>query len=111
MILQLNPPLPVMTPKGEALAHILIDYGAEHDLLWVTFQDTGECWTWRNPEIRAMKNITMGRSHGADGIRNSRVCDQPDNNAGIQRGEDGFQAASERYAPVTPVVWACHQIT
>lgn len=61
-MLQLNPPLPLETPKGPALAHFVIDYGPEHDLCWVCFQDeTGECWTWRNPDVRAPKNITMGR--------------------------------------------------
>ena len=60
-MLQLNPPLPVTTPKGAGLAHVLIDYGAEHDLVWVVFQDTGECGSWRNQEIRAQANITMGR--------------------------------------------------
>ena len=62
-MLQLDPPLPVTTPRGDALAHVLIDYGAEHDLLWVTFQDNGQCWTWRNSEIRALKNVTMGRAN------------------------------------------------
>jgi len=61
MIQQLNPPLPLITPKGRALAHILIDYGAEFDLLWVCFQEDGECWTWRNQDIRADKNVTFGR--------------------------------------------------
>ncbi len=62
MILQLDPPIPITTPKGNAIAHALIDYGAEHNLLWVSFQDeTGECWTWPNHEIRAQKNITLGR--------------------------------------------------
>lgn len=62
MILQLNPALPVVTPKGRALAHALIDIGIESDLLWVCFQDnTGECWTWKNQQIRAQKNITHGR--------------------------------------------------
>jgi hypothetical protein len=61
-VLQLDPPVPLLTPKGKGLAHFLIDYGAEFDLLWVCFQDdTGECWTWSNPHIRAGKNITMGR--------------------------------------------------
>lgn len=60
-LLQLNPALPIETPKGKALAHVLIDYGAEADLLWVCFQDNGECWTWSNKEIRAQPNITMGR--------------------------------------------------
>ena len=60
-MLQLNPPLPVNTPKGPALAHVLIDYGAEHDLVWVCFQANGECWCWRNQDIRATTNTTFGR--------------------------------------------------
>lgn len=62
MIVQLNPPIPVITPKGDAIAHFLIDYGIEQDLMWVCFQtDTGECWTWGNAKIRSAKNITLGR--------------------------------------------------
>jgi len=62
MLLQLNPPIPVISPKGKGLAHAMIDYGVEHDLLWVVFQDeTGECWTWNNKEIRGQVNVTMGR--------------------------------------------------
>lgn len=66
MLLQLDPPIPVITPKGKALAHVLIDYGAEHHLIWVTFQDeTGECWSWPNPQIKAQTNVTMGRPSAA----------------------------------------------
>lgn len=62
MLLQLNPPIPVLTPKGRGLAHVVIDYGPEHDLLWVVFQDeTGECWTFNNREVRGQQNITMNR--------------------------------------------------
>ena len=62
MIIQLNPTIPVSTPKGAGLAHFLVDYSEEHDLMWVVFQnDTGECWTWNNRDIRAQKNVTMGR--------------------------------------------------
>ena len=61
-ILQLSPALPLDTPKGPALAHFLIDYGEESDLIWVCFQDkTGEVWCWKNKEVRAQKNITLGR--------------------------------------------------
>ncbi|KPK59029.1 MAG: hypothetical protein AMJ59_12715 [Gammaproteobacteria bacterium SG8_31] len=60
-MLQLNPPLPVQTPRGPGLAHIVIDYGVEMDLVWVVFQHDGECWSWRNQDIRAQINITMGR--------------------------------------------------
>lgn len=65
MLLQLNPPIPVETPKGKALAQLVIDYGPEHDLLWVCFQENGECWTWGNPQIKAQSNITMGRPSSA----------------------------------------------
>ena len=62
MITQLNPPLPLQTPKGSALAHLVIDYGPEHNLIWVCFIDeTGECWSYDNKHVRAQKNITMGR--------------------------------------------------
>jgi uncharacterized cupin superfamily protein len=61
-MLQLDPPMPVITPKGKGLAHVLINYGAEFDLLWVVFQDdTGECWTYNNREVRAQPNVSMGR--------------------------------------------------
>ncbi len=62
MILQLNPPIPVNTPKGEGLAHVLIDYGIESDLMWTVFlTSSGECWTFTNPQIRACKNISIRR--------------------------------------------------
>jgi hypothetical protein len=54
----------MITPKGEAYAHVLIDYGPEFHLFWVCFQDdTGECWTWANPDVRGVKNVTLGRKH------------------------------------------------
>jgi hypothetical protein len=63
VIVQLNPPIPVLSPKGKAMAHLVIDYGVEHDLMFTCFQDdTGECWTWRNSEIRAQTNISIGRT-------------------------------------------------
>lgn len=64
MITQLNPPLPLETPKGKAYAHFVIDYGLEYDLIWVCFLDeNGECWSFENPEIRIQKNLTVGRTN------------------------------------------------
>lgn len=64
MLIQLNPPIPVTTPKGPAIAHFVIDYGPESDLKWVCFQQTtGECWTYPNTMIRAQKNITENREY------------------------------------------------
>ena len=62
MMLQLNPAIPVVTPKGKGIAHVLIDYGVEADLIWIVFQDDGECWSWRNQDIRAERNITFSRN-------------------------------------------------
>lgn len=61
-MLQLSPPLPVDTPKGKGLAHVLIDYGPEAHILWVVFQDaTGEIWAWPNHKVRAQNNPSMER--------------------------------------------------
>lgn len=61
-ILQLDPPIPVVCPEGKGLAWLVIDYGAEHHLMWtIAIDDTGEIWTFDNTRIRASKNITMGR--------------------------------------------------
>jgi hypothetical protein len=63
MIVQLNPQLPLLTPKGKAYAHFLIDYSQEHDLQWVCFiRDTGECWMFPNPEVRLESNETLSCS-------------------------------------------------
>jgi len=62
MMIQLNPTIPVETPKGKGYAHVLIDYSQEHDLLWVVFiNDTRECWTFPNSEIKIDTNISLRR--------------------------------------------------
>jgi len=61
MMTQLQPPIPLMTPKGKAWAIGIIDYGPQWDLQWVTFiHETGECWTFRNSQVRQEKNYTFG---------------------------------------------------
>ena len=61
-MIQLNPPLPLQTPKGDGWAHFLIDYSQEHDLMWVVFlNDGGECWTVSNRHVRLDPNWTLGR--------------------------------------------------
>jgi hypothetical protein len=61
MMLQLNPTICLDTPKGRGLCHFVIDYGEEHDLLWVVADDaTGEIWTWPNPKVRFVRNISLG---------------------------------------------------
>ncbi|RYZ65907.1 MAG: hypothetical protein EOP05_09110 [Proteobacteria bacterium] len=61
-MLQLNPSIPVETPKGKGQAVILIDYSTEHDLYWVVFLDESrECWTFNNRDVRIQENFTLGR--------------------------------------------------
>lgn len=61
-MIQLNPTIPVMTPKGSGWAFFLIDRSQEHDLEWVVFLDNGGyCWTFRNSDFRIQKNLTLSR--------------------------------------------------
>ena len=64
MFTQLNPPLPVtILDRGRGLAMAVIDYGPEHNLIWVTaLDDSGEIWCAPNPKVRMQTNWTMGRS-------------------------------------------------
>jgi hypothetical protein len=65
LMFQLNPTIPVITPKGNGWAFFCIDRSQEHDLEWVVFLDSnGECWTFRNSDIRIQKNYTFGRNTG-----------------------------------------------
>lgn len=63
MLLQLDPPIPMDTPKGSGFAYLVIDYGPDYDLYWTVFlTETGECWTFSNRDIRAVKNITFNKN-------------------------------------------------
>ena len=60
---QLNPTLPVsVLDKGPGVAIAVIDYGEEHNLIWVVaLDDSGEIWCSPNPKVRMRTNWTMGR--------------------------------------------------
>jgi hypothetical protein len=62
MFTQLNPPLPLKSSKGDGYAIAVIDYGLEHNLLWVVaLDDSGEVWCVPNSEIRMQSNWSAGR--------------------------------------------------
>jgi hypothetical protein len=64
MILQLNPPIPVVTPRGKGIAHFLLDYGMETSSLWGVFDNiSGQMWWTTNEQVRAQRNISMGRNN------------------------------------------------
>jgi len=62
--LQLDPMLPLhVIGKGDGFAIAMIDYGQEHNILWVTaITATGEIWCAPNPQVRMTSNWSMGRS-------------------------------------------------
>jgi len=77
MFQQLEPPIPVhVLDKGAGFAFAVIDYGQEHNLIWVTaINDTGEIWCAPNPRVRLQANWTMGRRKpGAVVARESGDC-------------------------------------
>ncbi len=77
-MMQLEPTIPVdVEGKGKGYAFAMIDYGQEHDLLWVVgMNETGECWCVPNPKIRLQANWSMGRNdshkHTANHIANQQ---------------------------------------
>lgn len=60
---QLNPSIPVtVIGKGDGFAFAVLDYGQEHNLIWVTaLNETAEVWCAPNPLVRMKGNWTMGR--------------------------------------------------
>jgi len=61
-MMQLNPPIPMITPKGNGFANFLIDRGMEFENEWIVFLDNGEIWSFLNKDVRLGKNITFGRT-------------------------------------------------
>jgi hypothetical protein len=62
MMLRLDPPIPVEVEGRKGMAHVLIDYGPDYDLIWlVAYDESREFWCVGNPLVRSVKNITMGR--------------------------------------------------
>ncbi len=61
MMIQLNPTIPLDSPKGPCDAHLIIDYGSEANLLFVCFvRSSGECWTFPAKDVLLEKNVTGG---------------------------------------------------
>jgi hypothetical protein len=80
MFTQLNPPLPLhVIGKGDGYAVGVIDYGQEHNMIWVTaINGTGEIWCAPNPIVRMTTNWTMGRTNpklaAVDGHAAAEAC-------------------------------------
>ena len=71
MFTQLDPAMPVTVEgKGAGYAVAVIDYGQEHNLIWVVaLNDSGEIWCSPNPKVRLSQNWTMGRIPANSGLK------------------------------------------
>ena len=64
VLLQLNPSIPVeVVGKGSGECLGWIEYSCESHLMWIVALDSdGSVWTVPNPDIRLLKNYTIGRT-------------------------------------------------
>lgn len=63
MLVQLNPSIPLRSPRASGEAIMVVDYGPEHDVLWAIVDDaTGQVWWVPNGEVRAYRNYSIGRN-------------------------------------------------
>lgn len=63
-LLRLSPPIYVMTPLGEAYAHVLIDYGIDHNTVWLAANcETGSVAHFDSSEVRFMGNEMLNLPH------------------------------------------------
>jgi hypothetical protein len=114
-MMQLSPPIPMKTPRGEGMAVMVIDYGPDFDLWWTVIiskgEHAGEIWTYANPEVRGVTNITLGRpavatpARGVNGVGHAttagaevdRFSNPMDGSAGKQNGHGrGLPMRGER---------------
>lgn len=78
MILQLNPPIQVMTPLGQGMALLVIDYGPSVNTVWAVHQfGGGRLVHVDSPDIRIMGNAMYGipdpKRPPCQGLRNAPI--------------------------------------
>ncbi|NBW22720.1 MAG: hypothetical protein EBR82_83725, partial [Caulobacteraceae bacterium] len=69
-MLQLNPEMWVMTPKGEGLAFLVTDYGMDHNKIFTVMLQSGDILK-NIRELRA-DNRKKGSARGAGGTPRSQ---------------------------------------
>ena len=64
MMLQLNPPIHVLTPLGEGDTLMVIDYGCHVNSVWVVWLfEEGKVAHFDSSDIRVMGNLMYGIPH------------------------------------------------
>ena len=66
MILQLDPPLPLIIPSKNSWgwAHLVTWRSVEAALYWTVFAETGEIWTVPNEDVRAFTPNSTAERRG-----------------------------------------------
>jgi len=60
MMLQLNPEMWVMTPKGEGLAFLVTDYGMDHNKIFTVMLQSGDILDFDIRDLRRTENPSFG---------------------------------------------------
>ena len=60
MMLQLNPEMWVMTPKGEGLALLVTDYGMDHNKIFTVMLQSGDILDFDIRDLRRTENPSFG---------------------------------------------------
>lgn len=60
MMLQLNPEIWMMTPKGEGLAFLCTDYGCDHNKVFSVLLQNGDILDFDMKDCRRCENATYG---------------------------------------------------
>jgi hypothetical protein len=60
MMLQLNPEMWMMTPKGEGMAFIVTDYGLDHNKVFTIMLQSGDILDFDMKDVRRTENPSFG---------------------------------------------------
>ena len=60
MMLQINPEMWVMTPKGEGLAFLVTDYGMDHNKIFTVMLQSGDILDFDIRDLRRTENPSFG---------------------------------------------------
>ena len=72
MLTRIDPAIPLRTPRGKAFAHFVDDCGDEREALWVCFCADGQIWWVPNSQVRACRNLSLGRLE-PEGVEMAKV--------------------------------------
>lgn len=67
VIYELRQNIEVITPKGRGHIFLVTEYGLEIEKIFTVILKSGEIYEFKNSELRAVQNMTMGRIYQQNG--------------------------------------------